>query len=685
MVESKISSAYDILKKYNGENGYIIMLKNDVYVYNRTLNDFQIEFILNNLNFQPRYIGKNVKIVDWFGVKMQEKYDLPFTPKLMEIGYFMGEAMGIYVFYARYRKSQEKGYLTICSKEVILTDFLSEDFHNLQVDFNKYNSMAKDGTVLRPHQEEAVKFLLSRKKCILADEPGSGKSKCCAVASLAGGFKKILIICPASVKPTWKRELSAYVPEDKISIIEGFNGMKKSDLERFLGYEEGTSGMKKEELLRRAKNAGKWNENKYVIVNYDVLDEFYTIPTEKRTFTERDVDENGNIVNVKREITVTSRKKEVISEAMENSDMLQTQFDLVIIDEAHRLSNMTSGRFKIMADFVKRTSANSIYCITGTPITNSPFNFYQILKIIDAPIAQNWQKYVETYCEGKKIYMKGQREKWTNVYLKSKGARTWYDLTYEQKEDLKGYLDRNCKSIWLHNGASNLDELKERVKGYYLRREQKDFGKIVKKTVKLLEYDLTDAQRVEYEAEYDAFVEKQKESGNNGSTSLMIEGVAMRQWLAREMIPYTKKLTDYHLSKGEKVIIFCSFDNELYALKEIYKDCCATFNGKMTPKEKIKAEKGFMEDPDCKVMVANIESCGVGLTLTSSNVCIFNSTSWGAINHTQAENRIYRLSQTKDVIIYYQLFKNTFVEKMWHKVKQKEEIAEQIIVNEKDK
>ena len=679
----KISQAYELLRNYNGENGYIINLKNDVYVYHKTLNDFYIEFILQNKDFTPIYIGKNVRFAEWFGKWAEKKYELGFTPKLMEIGYFMGQTSSSYVFYGRFRKSQEKGYLIVCDKEAIYTDFLTPDFRTLQVDFSKYNAMAKDGTVLRPHQEDAVKFLLARKKCILADEPGSGKSKCCAVASIAGGFKKILIICPASVKPTWKRELSAYVPEDQISIIEGFNGMKKGELEKFLGYEEGKSGLKKEELLERAKKAGKWNENKYTIVNYDILQDFYEIPTEERTVTERDVDENGNIVTTKKKKTVTSRKKDVISEAMSNSEMFQSQFDLIIIDEAHRLSNLTSGRFKIMADFVKRTSAQSIYCVTGTPITNNPYNFFQILKIINAPIVKEWESYVKRYCDGKKIYLKGQRDKWTSVYLKSKGVSSWYNLTDKQKDDLKVFLDKNCRSVWLHSGATNLDELKERVKGYYLRREQKDFGKIVQKTVKLLEYELTDSQRVEYEKEYEAFIEKQV--ANQSTTTLMIEGVAMRQWLAREMIPYTKKLTDYHLSKGEKVIIFCSFDNELYALKEIYKDCCATFNGKMTPKEKIKAEKDFMEDPDCKVMVANIESCGVGLTLTSSNVCIFNNFSWQSGNNEQAEDRIYRLSQTKDVVIYYQLFKDTFFEKMFNKVKEKENIISQIIVNEKNK
>lgn len=63
----KISQAYEILRNYNGENGYIINLKNDVYVYHKTLNDFYIEFILQNKDFTPIYIGKNVRFAEWFG------------------------------------------------------------------------------------------------------------------------------------------------------------------------------------------------------------------------------------------------------------------------------------------------------------------------------------------------------------------------------------------------------------------------------------------------------------------------------------------------------------------------------------------------------------------------------------------------------------------------------------------
>jgi SNF2 family DNA or RNA helicase len=64
---------------------------------------------------------------------------------------------------------------------------------------------------------------------------------------------------------------------------------------------------------------------------------------------------------------------------------------------------------------------------------------------------------------------------------------------------------------------------------------------------------------------------------------------------------------------------------------------------------------------------------------------VFNNFSWTSGDNEQAEDRIYRLSQTKDCIVYYQLFKDTFYEKMFEKVKQKEDIINKVIVKETDK
>ena len=125
----------------------------------------------------------------------------------------------------------------VLPKNGVLTNFLVEDYKNLQLDFSWFDKKLKlinpDFSVME-HQKEATKFLLSRKKCILSLEMGLGKSLTSIVASLMYGNKKVLVICPASIKTNWKNELMRFVDEDKINIIKGFNEMNKQELMDFL-------------------------------------------------------------------------------------------------------------------------------------------------------------------------------------------------------------------------------------------------------------------------------------------------------------------------------------------------------------------------------------------------------------------------------------------------------------------
>ena len=61
---------------------------------------------------------------------------------------------------------------------------------------------------LFPHQIEGVAFLLSRRRAILADDMGLGKTRQCIVAmTQAAPDGPWLVVCPASVKLNWKREI----------------------------------------------------------------------------------------------------------------------------------------------------------------------------------------------------------------------------------------------------------------------------------------------------------------------------------------------------------------------------------------------------------------------------------------------------------------------------------------------
>ena len=154
-------------------------------------------------------------------------------------------------------------------KKAVLGNFFVGDYHNVVVDFDRYDrlSTSKDPyRMVKPHQKEGVQFLLDRKKCILADDMGLGKSMETAIAAIEGNFDAIVIICPASLKTNWKKELLWYVPERDITIIDTFNGKTKAELEKFLGYREGKSGLSADELRKEADEMGTWRDNRFIII-----------------------------------------------------------------------------------------------------------------------------------------------------------------------------------------------------------------------------------------------------------------------------------------------------------------------------------------------------------------------------------------------------------------------------------
>lgn len=647
---TKIEKAYDILKDYKGDNSYIIKLKNTVIAYQtRAMNDFEAEYVLSNFDKEPREINKIVKIADWYGESLQKDLELDFVPKVLKVTWYLGEKDNLYHFYCIYRRSQEKAMELFAPKRAILTDFLSEDWTLKEIDFRPYNERL--GFNLYPHQEEAVKFLTSKKKAILADVMGFGKTLSAIVSALEDKYEKILIISPASVKMTWFKELKGLVDEDEITIVEG----------------------------------SKWKENKFTIINYDILKNFYEIPMEtvKTSSLELDGDTVKKVVKEKEKV---SRKHSVINEAMENSQLFQSQFDLIIIDEAHRLSNTTSGIYKIVSDLVKRSNPKGIYELSGTPITNRPINFYNLLKIIGSPLADDWKYYVERYCDGKFFYNKKERDAHTFIFCKKVGKNSWYDLSNEEKEELDKIIDARCKKIWKTDGSSHLDDLQEAVKSCYIRRDKDDLV-LPKKTVKVLNYDLTKEERKSYERVWDEYLQAQdgKNKEDLEKYKAITEGIMMRQWLANAMTEKTIDLARKCVDLGNKVVIFCSFDEELNTIKEAFKDICVVHNGKMLIKKKDKSVEEFQNNPNIRVFIGNIQSAGVGLTLVASRVAIFNSFSWVSGDNLQAEDRIHRLNQKRDVTIYYQVFSNTFYKEMFDKVRGKQEIIDNIIVSEKNK
>ena len=613
-----VDKAYEILKTYNGTNNQI---KYYQYMYSKNsivLKEFDINYILNNYDYSPKTINKIVKVSDIFGKKIQEKYELDFTPEKVKITTIIGEMGDSYHCFLQFRQSIPPK-LFYLNKKYILNPLETIDYSKIDIDFNQFDKKTEHlGRKLKALQKEGVKFLLSNKKCILADGMGSGKSIQSIVASICTNVDKILIICPASVKSTWKRELRYYVDEKDITIVNGNN----------------------------------WGETtKFTIINYDILDNFYTVPTENVIEEVVTKDENNNTITKIVTKTKKSTKKAVIEECMKNSRLFQEKFGCVIVDEVHRMVNNKSIRYQVIDDLFKRTRPPFRFLLTGTPMTNKPMNLYYILKLIDAEVTDDYRFYVKRYCGGKEMKL------------------------------------RTGKKILIANDATNLDELKEKIKHVYIRRLLSQMSDMVKKNIEVKEYDLNEKQTIRYNELWDEYVKAQEEKGNNDSEAYrqLVEGTIVRQYLAKEMIPNTIHLAEEIIDNNEKVIISCTYTEEVNELKKYFGKIAVVYDGKMTSKQKDKSEYEFMNNPKIKVFIGQIDSASVGLTLTAATKLIFNSFSFSSHVLKQMEDRIYRLTQTKDVTCYYQVFTDSISQHVYNTVLKKELMANTIIKSESEK
>jgi SWI/SNF-related matrix-associated actin-dependent regulator 1 of chromatin subfamily A len=90
--------------------------------------------------------------------------------------------------------------------------------HDVDATFRQAAALARG---LFPHQVEGVAFLLGRRRAILADDMGLGKTRQAIVAlHHIAPDGRYLVVCPASVKRNWEREILACAPEC-VQVLEG--------------------------------------------------------------------------------------------------------------------------------------------------------------------------------------------------------------------------------------------------------------------------------------------------------------------------------------------------------------------------------------------------------------------------------------------------------------------------------
>ena len=533
--------ALEILDTYDGSNNYILYLKskkesNKKFYPTRS----QSEYIINYNNVQPKVARKWVELDTYFAKKFSEERYLLTIPEKIYVEKLLVEKEKSYHIWGKFSENDPLSEFWVPKSALIK----SHTVEKVEIDYSKYDH--------RPplsHQKEAIEKLVGSRRFILADDMGLGKTTSTIIAALETGAKKILIICPASLKINWEREIANYT-DRSVYIAEGKKYSTESD---------------------------------FVIVNYDILKNFHD-PKEK-----------------------------------DSSLLSQTNFELVILDEAHMVSNAQAQRTKIINNFAK--TIKRVWLLTGTPMTSRPINYYNLLSIIESPVAQNWMAYAIRYCQG---------------YQFNAGKR----------------------KVWNVTGSSNLEELKDRTSKQILRRLKEEVLDLPDKIITPVYLRLKSKEYEDLMGEYYDWFEKKTDE----SSSLTVQFsklMKVRKVIANEKAKQTIEFAENILEQGKKVIIFTNFTDTLQTIYQHFGKQAVYLDGSCNKVQRQYSVDQFQDNEKIKVFVGNLKAAGVGLTLTSAEAVIMNDLSFVPAEHSQAEDRAYRYGQKNNVLVYYPLFENT--------------------------
>ena len=101
-----------------------------------------------------------------------------------------------------------------------------------------------------------------------------------------------------------------------------------------------------------------------------------------------------------------------------------------------------------------------------------------------------------------------------------------------------------------------------------------------------------------------------------------------------------------------------------------------------TLKEKTAVIDTFQEDEDHKILVATLKTGGTGLNLTAARYVIHYDLWWNPAVENQATDRVHRIGQDKDVMVYRFITKGTLEEEIDAISKRKTDLAGKAIIND---
>lgn len=326
--------------------------------------------------------------------------------------------------------------------------------------------------------------------------------------------------------------------------------------------------------------------------------------------------------------------------------------ELIICDESTKIKNPTARCSKCLHRLGKKSMYNMI--LTGTPVVNNPLDLFSQYKFLDDSIfggsyyAFRAKHAVLGGYGGHQVIGYNRLDE-----LVEKAHSIAYRVKLSDAVDLPTYIDE-----------SRVVELEPRAKATYRSIEQDCYaelscGEVTTKNV------LTKLLRLSQIT--GGFVRDDQGSAERISTA---------------KLDALEDIIDNCIEECKKVVVFARFVPEILAIERMVKRKGIGYSliyGEV--KDRAEQVDVFQKQDSCKVFIGQLQTVGMGLTLTAASVAVYYSLDFNYANYEQSRARIHRIGQDKKCLYIHLIASNTVDEKILHALEQKKSVADLVVDN----
>ena len=328
---------------------------------------------------------------------------------------------------------------------------------------------------------------------------------------------------------------------------------------------------------------------------------------------------------------------------------------LCVIDEAQNIKNPNTEQTKA----IKSIKASTKVALTGTPIENRLMDYWSIFDFV-------YKGYLSTKDDFKRNYV--------------------VPIEKLEDEEVLENLRTIAKPFVMRRLKSDEDIKKELpdkfVNDIYCTLSKKQI-KLYNAILDEIFFDIENSKGIQRKGIILKILTALKQTCNHPAQFLDIKNPKISESGKMELLA---DILQNILDAGEKVIIFTQYVEMGKLIQELiskkFKEEVLFLHGSQTLKEKTKIIDTFQEDEDYKIFVATLKTGGTGLNLTAAQNVIHYDLWWNPAVENQATDRVHRIGQENDVMVYRFITKGTLEETIDAISKHKIDLASKSISND---